>query len=301
MGFKSVGSASAMSLTLKTALRLGRVSNVPTVWTNVAAGLALSAAPFSLPLFAWLAVAMSAQYIGGMYLNDAFDAQWDRQHRPDRPIVSGQVSTRTVFGIGFGLLGVGVFMVAAAGALHRVPWTAALAALGLAGLIVYYDVHHKANPLGPLVMGLCRVGVYLVAGFATGHPTQELYVGAALLLGHLIGLTYIAKHETRGRVYRLWPLIFFVPSLLWGVFLPSPWLLAGAVYFAYTLGAGIAPALGWGAKGKANPAKAVPSLIAAISLLDALFVSETRNHVAVLACFTAFALTRFWQRHVPGT
>lgn len=290
-----------MSLTLKTALKLGRVSNVPTVWTNVAAGLALSGTPFSFTLFALLSFAMSAQYIGGMYLNDAFDARWDREHRPDRPIVTGQVSARTVFTIGFALLGAGVLVVAAAAALHMLPWLAALAALALAGLIVYYDLHHKANPFGPVVMGLCRVGVYMVAGFATGHPTTELYVGAALLLGHLIGLTYIAKHETRGRVYRLWPLAFFIPSLFWGAFLPPPWLLAGALYFAYTLRAGIAPALGWGAKGKPNPSKAVPALIAAISLLDAMFVSNTRNYAAVGACFAAFALTRFWQRHVPGT
>lgn len=290
-----------MSLTLKTALRLGRVSNVPTVWTNVAAAMALCHVNFRPGLFAAVAAAMTSQYIGGMYLNDAFDERWDRVNRPERPIIAGDVSVSTVFAIGFGLLGLGVGIVAALAIAGIVSWLCVGLAAALGALIVYYDMHHKGNALGPLVMGLCRVGVYVVAGFATGFPNRELFVGAALLLGHLIGLTYIAKHETRGQLLRLWPVLFFAPALLWGAFLPPPWLLAGAIYFAYTLGAGIAPALGWGTNGKPNPGKAVPSLIAGISLLDAMFVSEARNFVAVGLCLAAFALTRFWQRHVPGT
>jgi hypothetical protein len=291
-----------MSLSLKTALKLGRVSNVPTVWTNVAAGFALCHAEFRLGLFVAVAGFMSAQYIGGMYLNDAFDERWDRANRPDRPIVMGQVSSATVFTIGFALLAIGVLGITVLAATGVVSWRSAVAAWVLAVLIVYYDLHHKGNAIGPLIMGLCRVGVYLVAGFATtGAPTVELYVGAALLLGHLIGLTYIAKHETRGKLLRLWPILFFAPSLAWGVYLPTPWLVVGALYFAYTLGAGIAPALGWGTHGKGSPGKAVPSLIAGISLLDAMFVSESRNYIAVAFCLAAFALTRFWQRHVPGT
>ena len=54
-------------------LRLGRVSNLPTVWTNVVAGAVLSgAAPRAATLVA-LAAALSAFYVGGMYLNDGFD------------------------------------------------------------------------------------------------------------------------------------------------------------------------------------------------------------------------------------
>jgi len=290
-----------MSLSLKTALKLGRVSNVPTVWTNVAAGMALCRTEFRPGLFIAVALAMSAQYIGGMYLNDAFDERWDRANRPDRPIVMGQVSASTVYAIGFSLLALGALGIAALAICGIVSWICVVAACALAGLIVYYDVHHKGNALGPFIMGLCRVGVYLLAGLSTGNPTTDLYVGAVLLLGHLIGLTYIAKHETRGKLLRFWPILFFAPSLLWGIFLPIPWLAVGALYFAYTLGAGIAPALGWGTQGKANPGKAVPSLIAGISLLDAMFVSESRNYAAVAFCLAAFALTRFWQRHVPGT
>ena len=58
-----------------------------------------------LPL---LMVALSLFYVGGMFLNDAFDRDFDAQHRPDRPIPSGQVTARQVFGWGFGLLALGL-------------------------------------------------------------------------------------------------------------------------------------------------------------------------------------------------
>ena len=42
----------------------------------------------------------------------------------------------------------------------------------LAGLIVLYDAHHKGTPLSPLIMGLCRVFVYLTAAFAVAIRSQ---------------------------------------------------------------------------------------------------------------------------------
>lgn len=77
-----MGQARADKLTWGVALRLGRVSNVPTVWTNVAAGVALSGAGFSVGIVAGLMLALSLFYIGGMYLNDAFDRDIDARERP---------------------------------------------------------------------------------------------------------------------------------------------------------------------------------------------------------------------------
>ena len=60
-----------------TLLRLGRVSNLPTVWTNVIAATAIAGVdPLSgrsgSVLLAVL-LAMTLFYVGGMFLNDAFD------------------------------------------------------------------------------------------------------------------------------------------------------------------------------------------------------------------------------------
>ena len=74
-----------------TYLRLGRVSNLPTVWTNVLAGVALSGARAPAGTAVLLALALSLFYVGGMFLNDAFDREVDTRERPERPIPSGTV------------------------------------------------------------------------------------------------------------------------------------------------------------------------------------------------------------------
>ena len=179
---------------LQVALRLGRVSNVPTVWTNVAAGMALGGAALSPRLLLWLGLSVSLSYVGGMFLNDAFDARWDAQHRPERPIPAGLVSARTVFLAGFALLAAGALLVCLATGGGPPAW----AALALAGLIVVYDVSHKQNPLSPAVMALCRVAVYTVAVLAAapGAPPRGFYLGAGALLLYLVFLSTLARKET---------------------------------------------------------------------------------------------------------
>lgn len=70
---------------------LGRVSNLPTVWTNTlaAALLASSAgalAPPSSLVWLLLLAALSLLYLAGMLLNDLLDADWDQQHHNPAPL-----------------------------------------------------------------------------------------------------------------------------------------------------------------------------------------------------------------------
>jgi len=86
------------------AFRLGRVSNLPTVWTNCLAGALLSGNfSFDIRIFLLL-VSMSLLYISGMFFNDAFDYVIDTRERPLRPIPSGQVSVLQVFAWGILLM-----------------------------------------------------------------------------------------------------------------------------------------------------------------------------------------------------
>ncbi|HEY0705207.1 MAG TPA: UbiA family prenyltransferase [Polyangia bacterium] len=177
-----------------TALRLGRVSNVPTVFTNVAAGLALAGGPPLSTLSLLLGIAVAAFYVGGMYLNDAFDAAWDAKHRPERPIPAGHVRRTTVLVAGFGLLAVGFLLVVVAA-----PSPSTIGAAGaLGGLIVLYDVAHKNNPLSPVVMALCRVAVYVLAAAAVAPlpPSPRVLAGAAGLALYLVFLSTLARKET---------------------------------------------------------------------------------------------------------
>ena len=68
-------------MTPSVALRLGRVSNLPTVWTNALAGVALAgASPWQWAVLP-AALGLSLAYLGGMYLNDAFDSAIDARER----------------------------------------------------------------------------------------------------------------------------------------------------------------------------------------------------------------------------
>ncbi len=275
-------------------LRLGRVSNLPTVWTDVIAATAMAGGdPFALETGVVLS-AMTLFYLGGMALNDAFDREIDARERPSRPIPAGEASAGFVFAAGFALLGGGGGQMATGGP------AAFLAGIALAGLIVLYDLRHKGNPWSPLLMGGCRALVYAGASAAAvGTLTGPALVGAAAIFAHVVGLTYAAKQESLDRIERLWPLgVLGVPLVLAIPFLATPaavvaWLaLAAADLAAIRL---LLPSRRPGAVGEA-----VGALIAAICLLDALLVAPI-SATAALLCAGAYLLTRLLHRVVPGT
>ena len=189
-------------MNLAVALRLGRVSNLPTVWTNALAGIVLAGGHVADRRTLPLIVAFSLFYVAGMYLNDAYDAGIDARERPERPIPSGRVNIETVFTIGFAMMALGLALLAwtgYGGATGTGPG-AVMGGLGLGAAIVLYNRRHKDNPLSPVLMGICRVLVYVTAGLAVAlELPSALWVGAFLLLCYLIGLTYVAKQETLGR------------------------------------------------------------------------------------------------------
>lgn len=282
---------------LAVALKLGRISNLPTVWSNVLVGALLAGARLDDARLPLLMTAMSLSYVGGMFLNDAFDRDFDALHRPERPIPAGDVSAAQVFGIGFGLLAGGFVLVAAAAPNAR----AALSALGLAATIVGYDAFHKGNPLAPLLMGLCRVLVVLTSALAcAGAVSAPVALAATALLCHLIGLTYIASQEHLDRIGNLWPIGFLAGPLLFGLALAPahsfallPWLLyAGTLAFA-------GQRLRRRARG--DVPRAVVTLIAAMSLLDATLLAGAGHTLAALLAIAAFGLTLAFQRWVSGT
>src|SRR5262245_42928808 len=93
-------------------LELARVSNLPTVWTNVIAAWLLAGGAWEFRPLAWLLAGGSLVYTGGMFLNDAADAKWDRANRPERPIPTGRISPAQAWTAGIGFLAAGFAMFA---------------------------------------------------------------------------------------------------------------------------------------------------------------------------------------------
>jgi 4-hydroxybenzoate polyprenyltransferase len=285
------------------ALRLGRVSNLPTVWTNTLAGIVLAGGSVAHSRTPLLLIALSLFYVAGMYLNDAYDAEIDARERPERPIPSGQVGVETVFAAGFGMMALGLALLAWIG--RGMPGGTGigpvLGGLGLGAAIVLYDRRHKGNPLSPVLMGICRVLVYATAGLAVAPELPAaLRVGALLLLCYLIGLTYVAKQETLGEVRNLWPLVFLCAPVVYALAtaLASP--SAAILSLAFTSLVVVALWFLWRRQPGDVP-RAVVSLIAGISLLDAVLITGAGDLPVAWLAVGGFLLTFALQRFVPGT
>ena len=292
--------------TLATHLALGRVSNLPTVWTNALAAAVLAGAPLAVGPTLGVVLALSLFYVAGMYLNDALDADVDATERPERPIPSGRASVADVklwatwLFIG-GAVALAAGRIAAPGAAGggSVGWLVAGALLVAA--IVLYDRSHKGNPYAPLLMGACRVLAYAVAAYAlAGALPLAVVGGATLVFCWLVGLTQAARREGAGRVAELWPLALLALAPLAGlvaafreplVWLPLAALVATAGLAARWLRRG----------GPGDVRRAVGLLIAGICLVDAVLVARTGELEWVVALLIAFGATLVLQRAVSGT
>ncbi len=287
----------------RVALKLGRVSNLPTVWTNTLAGVVLAGGEFTDARVPWLVLALSLCYVAGMFLNDAFDRDFDARHRPERPIPSGEVSAAAVFGAGFALLALGVALLGWIG--YGFPdgtdWRPLFAGTVLATTIVLYDWRHKENPLSPVVMGLCRVFVYASAAYAVAaDPSPRVFVLAFLLLCYLVGLTYIAKQEHLERVANLWPLGFLAAPLLWA--LSASLTDATVAGVALLLLLWVFYSLSFLRRRRAGDVpRAVGALLAGICLWDATVLAAAGQPSAAALSLVLFGVTLLLQRYVAPT
>ena len=290
-----MGPAAARGVSPRTALRLGRVSNLPTVWTNALAGavLAVGVGAGGGPLLV-AALALSLFYVGGMWLNDAFDAEIDAAERATRPIPSGEIGRGTVFVVGGALLLLGAGLAATLGA------APAVAGAALAGAILLYDWIHKRTELAPLVMGATRGLSYALAALAVGALTGTALLGAAGLLAYVVGLTYAARQEAYDRLERVWPLAVLAAPLVVAL------LMSGGEALALLLCAALAVVMGLALRllvrrGRGDVPRAVVTLIAGISLYDAALIAGAGAAGWALLAAAAFGLTLLLQRVVPGT
>ena len=290
-------------MNVRSVLVLGRVSNLPTVWTNALAGIVLSGHSANDIRTVAILLSMSLFYTGGMFLNDAFDADIDARERSERPIPAGHVSRQTVFVWGFAMLLAALACLAWAGFAPTSgtgPWPL-VGGIALAAAIIVYDWHHKNNPLSPLIMGLCRMLVYVTAGlcFVSPVPIANI-IGSLVLLSYLIGLTYTAKQENLGRVENAWPLGFLVIPVIAGLLYAGADPASLAFWTVFVVWTGYCL---WLVKrrGPGDIPRAVGGMIAGIALLDAVLISSAGQiHVAIMA-LAGFVLTLVFQRYIPGT
>lgn len=280
-------------MNFNTFLKLGRVSNLPTVWTNALAGAVLAGNP-SFGSVLVVCLALTLFYTGGMWLNDAFDAEIDAQERKNRPIPMGEVAVRTVFAAGYGMLACGVLLAFALGA------KAGLAGIALAVAVILYDWLHKNTVFSPVIMGATRFLSYVLAALAVAELTGSLIFGGLGLFAYIIGLTYAAKQEAYDRLDRVWPLAILAIPLVYALSQTDWSTLALLIWVGLLVIVGIALRLLF-RRSKGDVPRAVVTMIAGISLYDAVLIAGLGHTGLAILAVAGFALTLVLQRVVSGT
>jgi len=167
-------------------------------------------------------------------------------------------------------------------------------------MIIFYNVWHKTNPFSPLLMGLCRVLVYITSYVACGGAEwqNDLLIPLSLVLVYLMSLSYVAKFEKRNSFLKLWITIFlYVPCfyfvLEYNHFIPLPFVM----FIVWTT-----VCMRWLKDPyDQNVGLAVSGLIAGISLLDALILASRFTILGVMMAILAWALTLVLQKFIKGT
>jgi hypothetical protein len=280
---------------LRAFLILGRVSNLPTVWSNCLAGWLLGGGgPWWR--FALLCCGATFLYIGGMFLNDAFDADFDRQHRRERPIPRGAISLERVWFWGFIWLGLGGL------ALMLLGKATAILTLILAGCILLYDAIHKLIVFSPLLMAACRLFLYLVAGSTTVEGVTGLTLWSAVALAaYIVGLSYLARKESLPGVLRYWPCYLLSVPILLALLVNNGEFRQRGILLSIILGLWAIRCLRHTlVETVRNIGRTVSGLLAGIVLVDFLAVaSATPQTGAVFLVLFVSAL--LLQRFVPAT
>jgi len=276
---------------LRDLLELCRVSNLPTVWSNSLLGLLAGLYIFegfrqndlighSLPIAIFgvlFALAMSLIYCGGMVMNDWVDREVDANERPNRPIPSGRVSAKHAQYTMFLMFFWGVVLVmftTGLGALSPHGIDATISALVLIAFVALYNYSHQRSPIAVLFMGLCRAliilcGVLLAGDFErlTESPDGLIFLigPAATLLIYTVLISVVARREVEHDSSAAQPHRF--------VFLPRSF----------------------------GGPKTVMNMIAAMPLLDAVWLVVMGFWPASLFCVACAGMSKLAHRKVAGS
>lgn len=279
---------------LGTLLVLGRISNLPTVWSNCLAAWLLNGGG-SCPAFLLLCCGATLLYIGGMFLNDAFDVAFDREFRQERPIPSGHIAACDVWWFGGLLVFFGWLL------LFLLGNPVALLALLLVAVIVLYDAVHKRTEVAPFLMALCRFLLYVVAAAATFQNVSDPVIWHGLALAaYILGLSFLARTESAQRRASSWPLLLLIAPLVANV-----WVNPGRTVLSWLASAILSAWLlrclrGCFGRSQVNVGRVVAGLLAGIVWVDCSAVAQLTPGVVVV--FSGlFCLALLLQRKIPAT
>ncbi len=270
-----------------------RPAALPTIWSNCLAGWWLGCAGEERHL-PFLFGGVTLLYLGGAFLNDAFDAKFDKKHRRTRPIPSGAVGLQAVWNCGFVCLALGAVC------LFWIGETTGILGVILAFCIVGYNLIHRALPLSTVLLAICRLFVYLVGASSAseGVTGWSIWCGIALA-GYLMGMRRIVRPKLMPMAERYWALVPLSAPILLAIIMNQgpflqPALLLSAVLALWCARA-LRPTLFSEEKDLPQTAR---GLLAGIVFVDLLAVANAPREVSAIF-LVLFGAALVFQQPIP--
>jgi len=283
-------------------LELMRLSNAPTIVSNVLVGWAIGMRSTGDATWSGVAptiIAMLLLYVGGMALNDVLDVEIDRCERPGRPIPSGDISRFAAsafviacFTIALGLLAVRAWMALAYGFVLMVA-------------IILYNALHSRHAATVILMGLCRGLVYLTAALAMDGtpPWRVVALLSTAMVVYVLLFSLVARGEASPTKMRFEEVIVLLPmfAVLFAEFVPGAapaWqiIVGRGVFLIWTFGVAVSMQ-----SPQRQVGRAVAMWIAGIAMLDLYHLTRLDQPGAAIIAGACFALTLAGQKWIKGT
>lgn len=283
---------------IKALVLLSRLSNLPTVWSNCLAGWLLGGGG-NVGVLLNLCFGVSCIYIGAMFMNDLCDIEYDIKFRPERPIPAGILKERTVWVLTIALFSIGLISIS-----HISRNVMFLSGL-LLGLVLIYNVTHKLITFSSIIVGLCRLMLYLLGASIAknGFSGLVLWSGVVLCL-YIWGISWIARCESKPDTASHWGVIpLFCPIGLALVVNDGEYRVRGLIcaFFVFLWIFFSIRRLNF--VDKPTVIRTVSQLLAGIILIDTLAVigipTSIANYIIIFPIL--FILTLLLQRFIPPT
>jgi 4-hydroxybenzoate polyprenyltransferase len=278
-------------------LSMMRISNSPTVLSNILVGTAIAITmqskywTLNLSYDSFFAICILVVYFAGMILNDAFDANYDKKHRPDRPIPSGLIPRSFAWIAGLTLLGaVSVFGIGHGAANGLV--------LLVLAVLLYTFLHRWFVP-ALVLMAICRGLVYFIVANPSQSDDMSFLITFCLVLAFYTAvLTCIGRFENDKSTKFTWItwVLLVSPAYIVFAYLPNSWIASiPLVYMVYWIW------LAWSDFKSNNKISGMHRTISGFCLLDCVLATSLEQYVIAGLCALCFIITVAFHRRILGT
>ncbi len=174
-------------------MRLIRVPNLFTVPGDSIAGFVVCSDGCIDSVMIGAVLISMCLYTAGIIINDCFGIEDDARERPDRPLVSGDISPAAAITVSILLLIVGL-----CGAALFSMQMFAIAALLTVLIIAYNRFAKEVFLLGPITMGMCRGLNVLLGAAAAGTcvvPSRGILIPVSGITLYITAVTVVSRKE----------------------------------------------------------------------------------------------------------